>query len=147
MTSRLLSLLQILQRGGSSQTSACQKPNSYAVIQLWKRFFESQEQQIEESISVVEEVLYGASLSLNPDEGYHGGSTLRPILSEVAARARQESVQEHYRNSSSATITHPRIRSVNAESSNSYSIEQQQLHHPNLDIPSAKGDSYLTLAQ
>jgi hypothetical protein len=147
MISRLLSLLQILQRGGSSQRSACLKPNSYAVIQLWKRYFESQEQQINESISIVEEVLYGPSLNLNPDDGYHGGSILRPILSEVSERARQESVQEYYRTSSSATSSRPRIHSANAIPSNSNSIEDQQLHHPNLDIPSANGDSYLSLAQ
>jgi hypothetical protein len=147
MISHLLSLLQILQRGGSSQTSACLKPNSYAVIQLWKRFFESQEQQVNESISIVEEVLYGPSLNWNPDDGYHGGSILRPILSEVSERARQESVREYYRTSSSATSSRPRILSVNTVPSNSNSLEHQQLHHPNLDIPSAKDDTYLSLAQ
>jgi hypothetical protein len=145
MTSRLLSLLQILRRGGS-QTAPYQKPNSYAVIQLWKRFFETQEQQAEESISIVEEVLYGY-LSPNLENGYHGGSALRPISSEVSVRARRESVQEYYRNASNSTRGRSRGTPGDSRPPSSRSIERQQLHHPNLAIPSANGDSYLSLAQ
>mmetsp|Transcript_18948 Transcript_18948/g.26932 ORF Transcript_18948/g.26932 Transcript_18948/m.26932 type:complete len:128 (-) Transcript_18948:121-504(-) len=127
MTSRLLGLLQMLRRGGSA-SSTVQNPNAYAVIQLWKRFFESEQQQTEESISILEEVICG---TLNSTLSNHdrGESVFRPIASQIAVQARRENVQEYYRKaSSSSRVDH-------------------QLNQPNLFVPSQNGDTYLSLAQ
>ena len=168
MTSRLLSLFRILRPSGG--VAASSSPNSYAVIQLWRRFFELQEQQAEKNADILEEVLIGPEAS--PCHGYAASdrvdgiiSHIRPVCSEEASRHRKESITEFYREQNVQNTTSQKAgRQVNgfsharavdrpiAVSPTPQSLqENQQLNRPNLDIPVQENESnglaYLSLAQ
>eukprot|EP00565_Helicotheca_tamesis_P008441 CAMPEP_0185724476 /NCGR_PEP_ID=MMETSP1171-20130828/947_1 /TAXON_ID=374046 /ORGANISM="Helicotheca tamensis, Strain CCMP826" /LENGTH=151 /DNA_ID=CAMNT_0028392335 /DNA_START=116 /DNA_END=571 /DNA_ORIENTATION=- len=151
MASRIASILRMMPLLGGAGKAAL-PPNSWAYVSIWRRFFELQEEEQEETIQIMAEVLEESASEENA----------RPVASEENARARAEYVKEYYRTLVSNTKTNAgagRVMSTGASSGSSGSSrssevtpamqerERQQLYDPNLDIPTEDGQSYVTLAQ
>mmetsp|Transcript_29022 Transcript_29022/g.43164 ORF Transcript_29022/g.43164 Transcript_29022/m.43164 type:complete len:143 (-) Transcript_29022:180-608(-) len=142
MTSRLISLLRLIPHGGGQ---VLPPPNSWALVSLWRRFFQMQEEEREEAMQIMAEAL----------EKPASVDNARPTASDEAYNARMEFLKEHYRallTSNAGTMGglggSVGITPSTAETTPTMQRhENQQVHNPNLDIPTQDGQSYVTLAQ
>lgn len=127
---------QTIPRSGAATTKA----NSWAVVCLWRRFFQLKEEEGQEQLEVLSEVL---------EE-----STKSPVSSNEAKQVRREILQDHYRTITTApkvTITYNEKASQATPSGPDLNVmrehNSQVLREPNLDIPTQNGYGYVNLAQ
>eukprot|EP00588_Corethron_pennatum_P009629 CAMPEP_0194272148 /NCGR_PEP_ID=MMETSP0169-20130528/5783_1 /TAXON_ID=218684 /ORGANISM="Corethron pennatum, Strain L29A3" /LENGTH=133 /DNA_ID=CAMNT_0039014735 /DNA_START=87 /DNA_END=488 /DNA_ORIENTATION=+ len=133
MSSRIFSILRMIPE--SFYDSSSSRPNSYAVISLWRQYFRDQAE---------------AAVELEEEEKEQRSP---PARGELASTALRGFVDEHYRSLASAT---PNNFNEKGEGRNERMLQmhqaardadQQRLNNPNLSVPSSDGDEYLYLPQ
>lgn len=107
------------------------KPNSWAVVALWRRAFELKKEEEEEQIETVADIV----------RNLVDAKKIRPVADPEVVEARKDYLKDHYRNMIQQKKEQDRHVHVARER------QEQQLNRPNLDIP-VLGDRYhVTLAQ
>mmetsp|Transcript_24473 Transcript_24473/g.34155 ORF Transcript_24473/g.34155 Transcript_24473/m.34155 type:complete len:135 (+) Transcript_24473:92-496(+) len=134
MTSHLMSLLRMF---GPRAMRAADRPNARVTAACGRQCLENKEQeddeQEEEKIrSFFQRVLEESKKGAAPSSPYTGSY---PVAQTENISSRKEYLQEHYRNMVSATRSQQQHE------------EQERVQRPNLDIPAADAQSYMTLAQ
>jgi len=110
---------------------------------------EEEQEQVDAAVEILEEAIESS----------------RPISSQFAVDARADCIREHRRQMISENNNSHRASPASTNSPNANSLppasyssivssppvihqyENQQLHNPNLDVPTSDGEAYVSLAQ
>ena len=111
MTSRLISILRMFPR---AQAAVEPRPNSWAELALWRRFFQMKEEEEEELTNMIVDVV-GQDSEFCVQEDSHGNKVF--VSSAEAVEAREDFLREGYR------------RLIRGENSNNHNSDDGSNNH------------------